>query len=425
MDRLPVVVLLAAACTNTTPLPPEKKPTEPPMATPNPPAAPEPPAIVKSGATDQEIGAISRSINELAIDLYGRLRSREGNLFMSPYSISTALAMTYGGARGDTATEMKKTLRFSLDPKRLHAAEAGLVRALHSEGVTLHVANALWAAAGHPFLPDFLDMARRHYGARVEEVDFRNEEAARKTINDWVEQQTREKIKDLIPKDLLDALTRLVLANAIYFKGAWAEKFDEGTTGNEPFYLLDGDQVRTMTMEQTDNFRTATIGNVQVLELPYAGRELSMLIALPQKRDGLPALEQKLSAKSVRTWREALRKTRIRVLLPRFKIESSFSLGNVLQALGMRDAFSRDTADFSGMNGNPDDLYIAAVLHKAFVEVNEEGTEAAGATAVVMKSRGRPAPPPEFRADHPFVFLIQHEKTGAILFLGRLTNPKG
>jgi len=366
--------------------------------------------------------------NAFALDLYAKLRTGEGNLFFSPYSISTALAMTYAGARGETERQMAGVLHFDLPQSELHPALGAMVNDLNArgkKGYQLVVANALWGQKGYRFLTEFLGLTRTHYGAGLNEVDFaRAADAARKTINAWVEKQTRDKIRDLIKPGVLGSLTRLVLTNAIYFKGDWASQFKERSTRDEPFTMLDGKQVHVPIMNQTTEFRYMETDSFQALEMPYVGEELSIVVFLPRKTDGLPAFEQSLSADNLTTWLSRLRKRKVLVGFPRFKMTSSFELADVLKAMGMATAFT-GAADFSGMTGGKD-LHISNVIHKAFVEVNEEGTEAAAATAVVMRlTAALPEPTPSFRADHPFLFLIRDNKTHSILFLGRVLNPKG
>jgi len=361
-----------------------------------------------------------------ALDLYDQLRKEDGNLFFSPFSLSTALAMTYGGARGNTAAEMADTLHFELAQERLHPAFARLQQGLdvsedEDAGYRLHIANALWPQKGYAFLPEFFELCQAHYRAGLQTVDYAGAtEEARQTINRWVEQRTEEKIKELLKPGVLTPLTTLVLTNAIYFKGDWAAQFDKEKTTDAPFTLLDGEQVSVPLMNQAGEFRYTEDSAVQVLELPYAGEALSMVVVLPRQHDGLPALEKSLSAKKLADWLSKLRPRTVRVGLPRFKMTSEFKLNEVLQALGLRGAFTGG-ADFSGMTGSRD-LFISAVVHKAFVDVNEEGTEAAAATGVVMLKGGLP---PAFRADHPFLFLIRDVRTGSILFFGRVLNPVG
>jgi serpin B len=362
-----------------------------------------------------------------AIELYNQLRKEDGNLFFSPFSLSTALAMTYAGARGNTAAEMAQVLHFELAPERLHPAFAKLQQRLdvsedEDAGYRLHVANALWPQEGYAFLPEFFELCQTHYRAGLQSVDYaRATEEARQTINRWVEQRTENKIKELLKPGILTRLTTLVLTNAIYFKGDWAAQFDKDKTHDAPFTRLDGKQVSIPLMNQTGEFGYLEDADIQVLELPYAGEALSMVVLLPRKPQGLPALEESLSARKLADWLSKLRPRTVRVALPRFKMTSEFQLNDVLQALGMRDAFIAGRADFSGMTGSRG-LFIGAVVHQAFVDVNEEGTEAAAATAVVMLKGGLP---PAFRADHPFLFLIRDVRTGSILFFGRVMDPAG
>jgi len=374
---------------------------------------------------------VAEGINRFAFDLYAKLKDQEGNLFLSPYSISTALTMTYAGARGQTAQQMAEVLHFPAnlvdDPDRLHGAYAASIKELNAggkeRGYELAVANRLWGQKGYGFLPDFLGLLKTHYGAGLEEVDFaRATEAARQTINGWVEEQTKDKIKELLKPGVLDTMTRLVLTNAIYFKGQWLREFPKDATRDEDFFLAPEKKVTAPMMNQTGEFGYFGGPDFQALELPYKGEDLSMVVLLPKAKDGLADLEKALSAEKVAEAVAKLRKQKVMVVLPKFKTTAEFEqLKEPLIALGMKDAFGTD-ADFSGMNGKKD-LFISAVVHKAFVAVDEEGTEAAAATAVVVKLTALREPPPIFRADHPFVFLIRDKRSGAVLFLGRLTDP--
>jgi len=376
------------------------------------------------------VAKVVQGSNQLAVDLYGRVRkekqSRGKNIFFSPYSISTALAMTYAGARGETAKQMARVLHFTLAQAALHPAYKGLLDSIataSSRDNQLRVANALWGQKGFRFLDSFLALTRKSYGAGLSPVDFRNQtEAARKTINRWVEKKTERKIVDLIPPGVLTNLTRLVLTNAIYFKGTWETQFPKKSTRPRPFTLLGGKQVQAPMMQQTAKVRYADLGEMQAVELPYKGARLSMVVLLPKKTDGLPGLEKKLSPALLTRAIGKLKRRKVRVLLPRFKSSSTFMLSQALKAMGMPLAFS-DSADFTGM-AKKAELKITEVVHKAFVDVNEEGTEAAAATAVVVGLRGLAAPTPELRADHPFLFLIRERATGTILFLGRLMDPR-
>ena len=384
---------------------------------------------VRGAPEDADATALVTGNNTFALDLYGALRKQEGNLFLSPFSISTALAMTYAGARGNTAAQMEQALHFEVKREHLHQAFAQLIEQLGAQaregGYQLSVANALWGQQGAGFLEEFLNLTEKHYGAGLRQVDFAGAaEAARRTINAWVEKETQGKIKDLLQPGVLGALTRLVLTNAIYFKGTWASQFEEGATREEPFTLATGQQVKVPMMNKTEKFGYTEAEDFQALELPYAGDDLSMVVFLPRTVDGLPALEEKLSLENLERWLGGLRRRQVQVSLPRFTMTSQFGLQEVLKSLGITDAFSLPPADFSGMNGRTD-LFISAVVHKAFVDVNEEGTEAAAATAVVaVTSAARPEPVPVFRADHPFIFLIRDTRSGSVLFMGRFMNPK-
>ncbi len=368
--------------------------------------------------------------NAFALDLYAKLSAQEGNLFFSPYSISTALAMTYAGARGNTWDEMKKALHFPLNPteRALHDAFGKLVHDMNAagkkKGYQLSVANALWAQEDYKFLDEYTGLVTKSYDAGLNKLDFRTAtEAARETINKWVEKQTNDKIKDLLKPGVLDPMTRLVLTNAIYFKGDWASKFKKEATQDLPFTLANGEKIKAPLMQQTGEFGYADLsedmvgGGFRVLEMPYAGDELSMVILLPERIEKFMPTQQNISA-----WLGVLRKQKVVVFLPKFKMTSEFKLNDTLSALGMKDAFVADKADFSGMDGTKS-LFISAVVHKAFVDMNEEGTEAAAATGVVVGVTCMPQAPPVFKADHPFVFLIRDKKTGGILFMGRVMNP--
>jgi len=366
--------------------------------------------------------------NAFAIDLYGQLRTQSGNLFFSPDSISTALAMTYAGARGDTATEMAKTLHFTLPPQRLHPAMGGLLGDLNAphDGYKLRMANALWAQQGYTFLDDFLKLTNSDYGAGFKQVDFKDAtEAARLTINQWVEQQTDDKIKDLLQPGVLSSSTRLVLTNAIYFKGDWQTQFDKAQTRDEDFHLSAAQNVKAPMMHREGGFNYFDGGTFQILEIPYKSAELSMIVLLPNDVGGMFALEQSLTAPNTRQWLGQLRPVpKVIMTLPKFKMTQQFELQDTLGAMGMTLAFDAH-ADLSGMTGNRE-FSISAAIHKAYIDVNEEGTEAAAATAVVMRlmmARMQQPAPPVFRADHPFIFLIRDNRSGGILFMGRVTDP--
>jgi serpin B len=390
-----------------------------------------------------EARLVAQGNNFFALQLYQKLQGSEGNLFFSPYSISTALAMTYAGARGQTQEQMARVLCFPTSAQTLQTLETGgqplspeqfaqafgrIIKDLNARGgqnkYELRVANALWGQKGYEFLPAYVQLVEKQYEGKLQTVDFvAAAEQARRTINAWVEKQTNDKIKDLISPGMLDALTRLVLTNAIYFKGNWARQFEKKGTQDAPFTLLDGSTVQIPMMNQQAEFGYAQVESLQVLEMPYVGEELSMVVLLPKEPGGIGTLEKSLTAENLAKWLDAMRKREVIVALPKFKMTSKFGLNDVLQSMGMTEAFS-DRADFTGMTSRRD-LFISAVIHQAFVEVNEEGTEAAAATGVTMKALSvGPGQTPIFRADHPFLFLVRDKASGSILFLGRTLNPK-
>jgi serpin B len=363
--------------------------------------------------------------NAFCFDLYQQLKKQEGNLFFSPYSVSTAMSMTYAGARGKTAKEMAEVMHFTLSQERLHPAFLTLASRMKSidEGgkAVLSIANALWIQEGRFKLKKtYFKLMERCYGNTPFFVDFIQPEAREKTrikINGWTADRTREKIKELIPSGMLTDLTRLVITNAVYFKGTWAVQFERSKTSDSPFRVSPGKVVTVPMMYTGGLFRYKDDENIQVLELAYAGEEVSMLVILPRDGYSVRDLERDMGRGSLEDWTEGLSLRDVRVFLPRFKVTGKFAMKETLKAMGMVEAFS-DNADFSGMSNTP--LQIDEVLHRAFVEVNEEGTEASAATAVIMKKRGRI---PMFRADRPFIFLIRDSRTGAVLFMGRVSNP--
>jgi len=397
-----------------------------------PPTGQETPGPVAEGT-----GNVSAGNNRFAADLYRHLASDPGNagknIFFSPYSISSALAITYEGARGTTADEIGSVLHLPQNETLRRAGFAGLDAVLNSgdENYTLRTANALWAEETYPFLPEYVDTAARWYRANVTNLDFINDpEGSRATINRWVEEKTEDKIRDLLPAGSVDPMTRLVITNAIYFKGTWVKQFDPAETTEEEFRVAPGETVRVPMMHRTDEdaiYGYAETESLQVLRMPYAhadGTELSMLVLLPRE-DNLTAAEEALDAETLVDLRNSLTDQRVRVVFPKFTLETTYSLPQVLAAMGMPTAFSGG-ADFSGMDGT-DMLFVSEVVHKAFVDVSEEGTEAAAATGVVMNLASAPMEDrtPVFRADHPFVFLIVEEDSGTVLFAGRVVNPEG
>ena len=387
--------------------------------------------ITSPDVSPNEQALLVEGNSAFAFELYKELKEKGGNLFYSPYGISLALAMTYAGARGETAEQMADTLQFLLEQASLHPAfnwlDAELAKrgegaqGKDGEGFRLNIVNAIWGQKDYEFLPDFLDVLAENYGAGLRILDFITEtEKSRLAINDWVSNQTEGRIEDLIPPGAIDALTRLVLTNAIYFNAAWENPFDEKMTADGPFYLLNGEQVTVPMMRQTESFGYTAGDGYQAVELFYDGCELSMVILLPEAGQ-FEAFEKTLNAQQVSDIISGLQPTEVALTMPKFEFDSEFSLKDTLAGMGMPIAFS-SVADFSGMTGKRE-LYISDVVHKAFVAVDEKGTEAAAATAVIMTLTAVPEPPVEVTIDRSFIFLIRDIETGAILFVGRVMNP--
>jgi len=387
--------------------------------------------ITSPDVSTSEQALLVEGNSAFAFELYQALKGEEGNLFYSPYSISLALAMTYAGAHGETAEQMADTLQFLLDQDKLHPAfnwlDAELAKrgegaeGKDGEGFRLNIVNAIWGQKDYEFLSAFLDILAENYGAGLRILDFITEtEQSRLTINDWVSDQTEGRIEDLIPQGAIDEWTRLVLTNAIYFNAAWEYPFDEDITADGLFYLLDGGQITVPMMRQMESFGYTEGEGYQAIELLYDGGELSMVILLPEAGE-FEVFEEGVQAQQVSDIISDLQPTEVALTMPKFEFDSEFSLKDTLAGMGMPIAFS-SAADFSGMTGNPE-LFISDVVHKAFVAVDEAGTEAAAATAVIMKLTAVPEPPVEVTIDRPFIFLIRDIETGAILFVGRVMNP--
>jgi serpin B len=374
--------------------------------------------------------AIVSANNAFAVDIYGRLRGREGNLALSPASISVALGMTYAGARGETAAQIARVLHFEeIHAEILHGEFSSLLAAWNDPDRTeyeLRVANRLFGDRSTTFHDAFIAVTREQYGAPLEQLDFRGApEPSRGRINAWVEKETNDRIRDLLPQGSIDAETRLVLTNAIYFKGQWRDRFDEELTRPLPFHPPSGSAVDVPTMYQQEKYGYAKLDGLKVLRMPYVGDDLAMYVLLPTERDGIGDLEERLTLPNLERWIGSTHDREIRVWLPRFTIDppESVSLEETLGAMGMPLAFS-GSADFTGMSDVRPPLFIDDAYHKAFVEVNEEGTEAAAATGVVVGvTSAPPREPLEFRADHPFLFLIRDLRSGSILFMGRVLDP--
>jgi serpin B len=382
-----------------------------------------------AAAADTPAGDAAHAGAALGVDLYRIFALQDGNVFFSPYSVSEALALLSAGAGGRTQLEILRTLHWTRPPEGMpEAFKAQDLQLDHASqgGAILSVANGLWFQRGREPRAAFLDIARREYRADVRVSDFGADlPVSRRMINYWVAQKTGGKILELLPNGALTPFTRLVLANAIYFKGEWEQPFKADRTVPRPFFNAKGQSAMAPAMTQSAGFRTAGADGCDLLELPYAGGELSMVVLLPRTRDGLPDLEQRLSADGLSQWMAELDKAgkqELVVTLPRFKMSYTADLSGPLAQLGMATAFKEGQADLSGINGKRD-LYVSAALHKAFVDVNEEGTEAAAATGMVMQSFAVHQTR-TFTVDHPFLFLIRDTSTGSLLFLGRIVDPK-
>ncbi len=391
----------------------------------------EKPRVTEPHVSQGDLATLVDGNSDFAFELYHTLKDTGKNLFYSPYSISQALAMTYAGARGDTENQMVDTLNFFLSQDYLHPAFNGLdidlsnrgegARGKDEEGFRLNIVNAIWGQNNYEFLSEYLDILAENYGAGLRILDFvAAPEPSRITINDWGSDQTEGRIEDLIPQGIIDTLTRLVLTNAIYFNAAWQFPFEEDATADGPFHLLDGGEIILPMMRQTESFGYTEGDNYQVVELPYDGQEFSMVILLP-KTGQFEAFEDSMDFQKVRGIISELESQQVNLTLPKFEFELEFSLKKTLTAMGMPIAFSAN-ADFSGMTGSHD-LFIDEVIHKAFVSVDEAGTEAAAATAVIMKLTAAPEEPIAVTVDRPFIFLIRDIETGTILFIGRILNP--
>ena len=383
--------------------------------------------------------ALADGSTAFACDLYKAVGGKDANLFFSPYSVLTAMSMGRAGAVGETAAQMDAVLhlpKFSAtDAVQALVSAMGKARMIVEMGedgarkpvpaYELAIANALWSQQGWKFKDVFRTVIKEVYESEFGELDFKADpEGARKAINAWVEEKTREKIKDIVPAGLPTPDTRMVLANAIYFKAAWQEPFTESNTADGPFTVKPGTDVVAKMMKTTRNYPYGETEDAQVVEIPYKGGDTSMVIVLPKAKDGLEALTKDLSATRLQGWIGALAGRKVALQMPKFTFTTPLALGEVLQGLGMKDAFDSAKADFKGITDEKP-LFIGAVLHKAFVAVDEKGTEAAAATVVMMRAGSAPRPqePVAFTADHPFLFLIRHRATGAILFMGHLVNP--
>ncbi len=382
--------------------------------------SPAPAPTISVNSTDIE--KIVYANNQFALEMYSGYKFGKDNVFYSPYSISSALAMTYEGARGSTAEEMQKVFHF---PENLKEPFYAVYSELNAKDkpYMLRTANALWAQKDYKFLPEYFQLIESYYGGKVTNLDFKTEtEKSRETINDWIEAQTNDKIKDIIAPGDISPLTRLVLTNAIYFKGKWESQFKKENTFDNDFTLDSEENVTVPMMHQTDLFRYGESDKLQILEMPYEGNNISMIIFLP-KNNELGYLEATLNIDNINEARDKMIKEEVRISIPKFKFETRYLLAETLAKMGMPTAFNPYEANFSGMDGT-NNLYIDKVIHQAYVAVDEEGTEAAAATVVTMELTSiGPQETKIFNADHPFMFIIQDVKTGNILFLGKVMNP--
>jgi len=385
-----------------------------------------PPQLDDTGASPEGIENVVNANNQFALDVYSEFKEEfeNENIFFSPYSISVALTMTYEGAKGQTAEEMQSVLRVPKDDNLRRANFAKIINEINKEDkeYKLSTANALWPRTDFQLLKEYKNTIEKYYGGKATPLDYaRYPEGSRQIINSWIEDKTEDKIKDLIPSGALDFSTVLVLTNAIYFKGAWALQFDPKETKEEDFRTGDGEIVKVPMMRlvgKDEKFNYAETEDLQILEMSYDGEDLSMLVILP-KENKLEKVEKELSIEKLSEWKSMLKEQKVDIYIPKFKLETKYFMADTLKKMGMPTAFD-SSADFSGINGVKG-IWISKVIHQAFVDVNEEGTEAAAATAVIMIEMAPTTP--EFQADHPFIFLIQEKETGNILFMGKVANP--
>ena len=372
---------------------------------------------------------LAEANNKFAFKLFQELQTtNDNNLFYSPFSISTALAMTYGGARGTTAIQMSKTMEF-LVGDQFHSDYKNLLNSLSEVtkgGIILNIANSLWAQKDFKFLPSYFTLVKSNYNSEIKNVDFQNNlkrENSRKEINSWVEQKTNDKIKDILKQGDLNEDTKLVLVNAIYFYSDWAKPFKKAETEPRDFFLLGGSQIQVPLMFQKESFGYYEDSKIKALEIPYKDKKVSMLIFLPNTNNGITEFEKTFDSGYYQKIIASLHSNLVRLYLPKCQLTFKVNLKTTLSHMGMPMAFSAG-ADFSGMTGKKD-LCISEIIHQAFINVDELGTEAAAATAVVMKGALATPPRPSkvFKADHPFIFCIKDNATGSILFMGKIMKP--
>jgi serpin B len=390
------------------------------------------PTADDSGATIQGVNNTAKANNQFAIDLYNEInKDSDKNIFFSPWSISTVMAMAYEGARGETAKEIENVFHFPADDAMRRSSYARMLNTLNKAGgeYKLSIANAIWLQEDYPFLKDYKDTIRRYYLGEIKNLDFKNNPSdASFHINRWVSKNTNNKIRNIVSPEMFNEMSRAVLTNAIYFKGKWVHPFDRDDTKPEDFTLPSGKKIEVPMMKLEDedlDFNYTEYDGVQVLEMPYKGDKISMLVLLPKTdTSDINQLESKLSAETLQALRSMMRPTTVYIYMPKYTFETSYSLVDYLRNMGMSLPFTWPGADFSGIDGT-EMLYINKVLHKAYIDVYEEGTEATATTSIFV-SMGAVAEitkPIIFRADHPFIFIIQEKETGNILFMGRVNNP--
>ena len=386
--------------------------------------------------TEEQQQALADDTSKFAAAFYQQIRQKEGNIIYSPLSISLALSMTLAGAETTTEEAMMQSLQYSLPEDQVHPAFNALLLAIEaseenkpeeSEGSNfqLNIANSIWGQSGYPFASDFLDVLARYYDAGMYNIDYiSNPEAARELINQWIEDETEDKIQDLIPPGAINELTRLVLANAIYFNGSWRFPFNEDATYPAPFHMLNGSEATVDRMKLSGESLAYSDGdNYQAVQLPYLSQDFVMTLLVPDEGK-FNYFEDDLAAEKIKEISTNLTVELVNLEMPKFDFETSTDAKKPLAALGMAEAFQSDTADFSGIT-DVEDIFISDVLHKATITVDEEGTEAAAATVVIMRAVSAPETkePISLVIDRPFLFMIQHQPTGSILFMGRVLEP--
>jgi len=389
-----------------------------------------PPASIQARAVDtfassDSVGSLSNAINDFSFEMYNELGiNSDENVFFSPYSIFVALAMTYEGAHGETAVQMKNVLGFEQNDEVNLCSFGRIYNLLNiNSKYILNTANALWTKKDYPFLEEYLSFIDNYYMGKATDVDFTNPSEAAEIINSWVEKNTGGKIEDMLSSGDISPGTVLILSNAIYFKGLWMTQFDIEDTVDRDFEITPTEIVQVPTMVLTgseEKFNYTETDYLQILELPYKGDAVSMIIFLP-KENNISSVEQMINNENLATWMDSMYPTDVDLYLPKFTYKTEYNLKEMLIAMGMDIAFSSN-ADFSGMNGHGG-LFIEKVLHKAFIEVNEEGTEAAAATTVHMLETAVPGSSKVFDVNHPFLYLVQHKETGTILFMGKVVDP--